>query len=154
MNFGSKDDFSELILKRKDGAVYTIALTGLEGHSISIGREGNRTVLRIELRADMSHVRYQGVFGLSRVEQLRGDNLLLPPGDRREDILEDTEIRLAVEKQSTQKRSSFCTAVHRKDLKRTAFPRLNQNRYLIGCRNSLQWRIDSGAEIALSWMQD
>jgi hypothetical protein len=102
MNFGSKDDFSELILKRKDGAVYTIALTGLEGHSISIGREGNRTVLRIELRADMSHVRYQGVFGLSRVEQLRGDNLLLPPGDRREDILEDTEIRLAVEKQSTQ----------------------------------------------------
>jgi hypothetical protein len=70
MNFGSKDDFSELILKRKDGAVYTIALTGLEGHSISIGREGNRTVLRIELRADMSHVRYQGVFGQSRVEQL------------------------------------------------------------------------------------
>jgi len=60
MNFGSKDDFSELILKRKDGAVCTIALTRLEGHSISIGREGNRTVLRIELRADMSHVRYQG----------------------------------------------------------------------------------------------
>jgi len=79
MNFGSKDDFSELILKRKDGAVYTIALTGLEGHSISIGREGNRTVLRIELRADMSHVQYQGVFGLSRVEQLRGGSLLLPP---------------------------------------------------------------------------
>ena len=85
VNFGSKDDFSELILKRKDGAVYTINLTGLSGHSITIERMQGRTVLEITLRADMSHVRYQGIFGQSRLEKLLPEInaaiRLLGPGD-------------------------------------------------------------------------
>ena len=86
MNFASKDDFSELILKRKDGAVYTINLTGLSGHSITIERMQGRTVLEITLRADMSHVRYQGVFperrpqGFFEIVDLP-DRKALPPGD-------------------------------------------------------------------------
>lgn len=84
MNFAS-NNFTELVLKRDDGAVYTIALTGLEGHNISIGREGNRTVLRVELRADMSHVRYQGaVYGKSQLQLAYEKNLPYLPTPKTE----------------------------------------------------------------------
>lgn len=79
MNFGQKDGFEELILKRKDGAIYTISLRGLEGHQISIGREGNRTMLYIELRADMSQVRYQGTMYGKGPLQLAYENMPTEP---------------------------------------------------------------------------
>ncbi len=78
MNFGA-GDFVQL--KRKDGAVLTVELTGLEGHSISIsiGRRGNRTQLDIELRADMSVVRYQAAPKLEAPKLTEGQSAL-PPG--------------------------------------------------------------------------
>jgi len=75
VNFGA-GDFVQLVLKRKDGAVLTVELTGLEGHSINIGRRGNRTQLDINLRADMSVVRYQP----GEAPKLTEGQSALPPG--------------------------------------------------------------------------
>ena len=58
MNFGD-GHFARLILVRDDGSSYAVELNGIEGHSIRIGRSGNRTKLFIELQADMGVVRYQ-----------------------------------------------------------------------------------------------
>jgi hypothetical protein len=55
--FGTK--FQRLILIAENGSSYAVELTGLEGHSINIGRSGNRTQLEITLKADMGVVRYQ-----------------------------------------------------------------------------------------------